>query len=179
MDSLRNEWRECGQVLIKFINSQTSKGAIDVLSPNVYNMFPEISHRHSGRYSSGKRITRVQRRLYKLLMSPRKHERYSEGFKDSIQQYKSFLYNANMSEQHMNGERIFAGDIPLQYDYALAYFVVAFFKNKNAIEYVGECSYCGNLFLAERRNRRKHCKDECRKASDYQKRKSQLKKNRR
>ena len=46
----------------------------------------------------------------------------------SIKHYKSFLHSANMSEQYTDGERIFAGDILLQYDYALAYFVVAFFK---------------------------------------------------
>jgi len=32
-----------------------------------------------------------------------------------------------MFEQYMDEERIFAGDIPLQYDYALAYCVAAFF----------------------------------------------------
>ena len=171
MDSLRKEWRECGQVLIYFINSETSKDAIDVLSMKVYEMFPEVSRRIYGLYSSGKKVTIVQKRLYKLLLTPPKQERnlesYHKGYKYSFQHYKSFLYSANMSEQYMSEERIFAGDIPLQYDCALASCVVAFFKKKKAIEYVGQCLFCENLFLAERLKRRKHCSTKCRKASFY------------
>jgi len=181
MDSVE-KWRECGQVLVYFVNSQTSEDAMDILSSNVYHMFPEISRRHIGRYSSGKKVTKVKTRLKKLLLTPQKHERYHAEFKYSIQHFKSFLHSANMSEQYMDGERIFAGDIPLQYDYALAYCVVAFFNKKNAIEYVGQCLFCENLFLAKRLNRRKYCdnNDKCRKAFEYRNRKSQLKqKNRR
>ena len=179
MDSEQEKWRECGQVLIAFINSQISKDAIDVLSSNVYDMFPEISRRYIGRYSSGKKVMRVGNILKNLLLTLRKHESYSEEFEDSIQHYKTFLSSANLSEQYMSEERIFAGDIPLQYDYVLAYCVVAFFKKTNAVEHVGQCLFCENLFLAERLDRRKYCKDKCRKAFEYRKRESQLKKNRR
>jgi hypothetical protein len=183
MDSAKKEWSECGQVLIKFINSQSSEDAINVLSPKVYALFPEISRRYIGRYSSGKRVILVKRRLEKLLLTPPKHEDHLEpwhaGFKYSIQHYKSFLYSANMSEQYICGERIFAADIPLQYDYVLAYCVVAFFKKTNAVEYVGQCSFCEKLFLAERLNRGKFCNNNdgaCRKAFNYRNKELNVKK---
>lgn len=168
MDSAQKEWEKCGKVLKNFINSHTPKDALNVLKTEVYEMFPEVRFLPYGEYSSNE-VNLTKKELKSLLLTPQEHKHYSRIIKNTIKPYKSFLLGATMLEKDMHVERILSGDIILQYDYVLAYSVVTFFKKENAIDYVGQCSFCGKLFLSKRRNRRKYCdnKGKCRKAASF------------
>ena len=164
MDSVKEEWEECGEVLIDFINSATPKKALYVLKRKGLDTFSR-GRFYYDRYSSYF-VKFTKKELKSLLLTPREHENYSNIVKNIIKPYKSLLSRADVQLRDIGVPSMFGHVVPLEYDYILAECLVTFFKKENAVDYVGQCLFCGNLFLAKRRNRRKYCdnKGKCRKA---------------